>query len=75
MLEELQKQIIAIQIIQELIVDIMDENDIIDRSEFEERLKGRVDLLNKQLEILNSQVKEEKKYQMNNWFNNPIGEA
>jgi hypothetical protein len=75
MLEELQKQIIAIQIIQELIVDIMDENDIIDRSEFEERLKGRVDLLNKQLEILNSQVKEEKKYQMNSWFNNPIGEA
>jgi polyhydroxyalkanoate synthesis regulator phasin len=75
MIEELHKQIIAIQIIQELIVDIMDENDIIDRSEFEERLKSRVESLNKQLEILNSQVKEEKKYQMNNWFNNPIGEA
>ena len=38
MLEELQKQIIAIQIIQELIVDVMDKNHIIERDEFEKLL-------------------------------------
>jgi hypothetical protein len=46
-MEELNKQLIAIQIIQELIVDIMDEQGIFDRSEFEIRLKERVDKLNK----------------------------
>jgi hypothetical protein len=74
-MEELNKQLIAIQIIQELIVDIMDEQGIFDRSEFEIRLKERVDKLNKELEILSLQVKEEQKYQMNSWFNNTIGEA
>jgi hypothetical protein len=74
-MEELNKQLIAIQIIQELIVDIMDEQGIFDRSEFEIRLKERVDKLNKELEILSLQVKEEQKYKMNNWFNNTIGEA
>lgn len=74
-MEELNKQLIAIQIIQELIVDIMDEQGIFDRSEFEIRLKERVDKLNKELEILSLKVKEEQKYQMNNWFNNTIGEA
>jgi hypothetical protein len=75
-MEELHKQLIAIQIIQELIVDIMDEQGIFDRSEFEIRLKERVDKLNKELETLSLQAKEEQKYQMNNWFNNnTIGEA
>jgi hypothetical protein len=75
-MEELNKQLIAIQIIQELIVDIMHEQGIFDRSEFEIRLKERVDSLNKELEKLSLQVKEEQKYQMSNWFNNnTIGEA
>lgn len=74
-MEELNKQLIAIQIIQELIVDIMDEQGIFDRSEFEIRLKERVDKLNKELEILSLQVKKEQQYKMNNWFNNTIGEA
>ena len=75
MLEELQKQIIAMQIIQELIVDVMDKNDIIERGEFEKLLSERVKKLNKELEILNSQIKEEQNYKMNNWYSNTIGEA
>jgi hypothetical protein len=74
-MEELHKQLIAIQIIQELIVDIMDEQGIFGRNEFEIRLKERVNALNKELEKISSQVKEEQKYQINNWFNNTIGEA
>lgn len=74
-MEELHKQLIAIQIIQELIVDIMDEQGLFGRNEFEIRLKERVDKLNKELERMSSQVKEEQKYQINNWFNNTIGEA
>jgi hypothetical protein len=75
MLEELQKQIIAMQIIQELIVDVMDKNNIIERGEFEKLLSDRVKKLNKELEILNSQIKEEQNYKMNNWYSNTIGEA
>ena len=75
MLEELQKQIIAVQIIQELIVDVMDKNDIIERSEFEKLLGERVSKLNKQLDTLNEQIKEETKYDINNYFNPIIGEA
>lgn len=75
MLEELQKQIIAIQIIQELIVDVMDKNDIIERGEFEKLLSERVKRLNKELELLHSQSKEEQNYKMNNWYGNTIGEA
>ncbi len=74
-MEELHKQLIAIQIIQELIVDIMDEQGIFGRNEFEIRLKERVNTLNKELEKISSQAKEEQKYQINNWFNNTIGEA
>jgi hypothetical protein len=73
MLEELQKQIIAIQIIQELIVDVMDKNDIIERGEFEKLLSDRVKKLNKELELLHSQSKEEQNYK--NWYGNTIGEA
>jgi hypothetical protein len=75
MLEELQKQIIAIQIIQELIVDVMDKNDIIERGEFEKLLSERVTKLNKELDILNAKYKEEQKYQNINWYGNTIGEA
>lgn len=75
MLEELQKQIIAIQIIQELIVDVMDKNDIIERSEFEKLLEQRVKKLNKQLDTLNEQIKQEKQYDINNYFNPIVGEA
>lgn len=74
-MEEINKQLIAIQLIQELIVDIMDEQGIIDRNEFELRLKGRVDKLNKELEKLSLQAKEEQKYQVNTWLSNTIGEA
>jgi hypothetical protein len=75
MLEELQKQIIAIQIIQELIVDVLDKNDIIQRSEFEELLGERVAKLNRHLDTLNEKIKEEKKYDINNYFNPIVGEA
>lgn len=74
-MEEINKQLIAMQLIQELIVDIMDEQGIIDRNEFELRLKGRVDKLNKELEKLSLQAKEEQKYQINTWLSNTIGEA
>lgn len=75
MLEELQKQIIAIQIIQELIVDVMDKNDIIERSEFEKLLSDKVKKINKQLDSINEQIKEETKYDINTYFNPIIGEA
>jgi hypothetical protein len=42
----------------------MDEQGIFDRSEFEIRLKERVDKLNKELETLSLQVKEEQQYQI-----------
>jgi len=73
MLGELQKQIIAMQIIQELIVDVMDKNDIIERGEFEKLLSDRVKKLNKELELLHSQSKEEQNYKT--WYGNTIGEA
>ncbi len=73
MIEELQKQIIAMQIIQELIVDVMDKNNIIERGEFEKLLSERVKKLNTELEILHSQSKEEQNYKI--WYGNTIGEA
>ena len=42
-MEELQKQIIAVQLIQELIVDVLNDKGIIERSVFEDMLKDRVD--------------------------------
>jgi hypothetical protein len=53
----------------------MDKNDIIERGEFEKLLSDRVKKLNKELEILNSQIKEEQNYKMGNWYSNTIGEA
>ena len=49
-MEELQKQIIAVQLIQELIVDELNDKGIIERSVFEDMLKDRVDKLNKEIE-------------------------
>lgn len=49
-MEELQKQIIAVQLIQELIVDVLNDKGIIERNVFEDMLKDRVDKLNKEIE-------------------------
>lgn len=76
-MEELQKQIVAMQLIQELIVDVLDDKGIIDRAEFEILLKERVELLNQQLESLNSVLQQNYKNKLSNYFNSkgPIGEA
>jgi hypothetical protein len=62
-LKEIQKKIIAIQFIQELIVDVLDEAEIIKRKDFEILLDMRVQE-SKQNEIIFSNI-----------FNGPIGEA
>ena len=43
LIDELHKTVVAMQIIQELIVDKLDEAGICDRSVFETELKARVD--------------------------------
>jgi hypothetical protein len=53
----------------------MDKHDIIERGEFEKLLSERVKRLNKELELLHSQSKEEQNYKMSNWYSNTIGEA
>jgi ssRNA-specific RNase YbeY (16S rRNA maturation enzyme) len=72
-MEELQKQIIAIQLIQELIVDMCDEYGIFTRTEFENRLNIRVVELNKKIEQLNSNVT--KKNKATNIISSIVGEA
>lgn len=57
--EELQKQIIAIQIVQELIVDKLDEVGVFSRSDFETELKQRVEKFNKEIAKL-KKIEEEK---------------
>jgi hypothetical protein len=75
-MEELQKQIIAVQLIQELIVDVLDEYDVISRSEFERRLKERVDNLNKSIEEYSKKSEEIKtKNKTIPYISNIIGEA
>lgn len=64
--EEIEKKIIAVQLIQELIVDILDEAKIIERKDFETLLYERVKEYNLE--------KESKEYPMN-IFNTPMGEA
>jgi hypothetical protein len=54
-MEELQKQLIAIQLIQELIVDVLDSNNVISRIDFEDRLNDRVHKLNKDIEKYNNE--------------------
>jgi hypothetical protein len=65
-IQEIEKKIIAIQLIQELIVDILDEAKIIERSDFETLLSERVKEYNSE--------KESMEYPMN-IFNTPMGEA
>lgn len=64
--QEIEKKLIAIEIIQELIVDILDESTIIKRKDFETLLSQRVKEYNKE---------ETKKTIPFNLFNTPIGEA
>lgn len=70
-MEELQKQIIAVQLIQELIVDKLDAAGVFSREEFEEELKGKVDELNKTLK----KISEEQTKTPIMFVNNIIGEA
>jgi hypothetical protein len=75
-MEELQKQIIAVQLIQELIVDVLDEYGVISRTEFERRLKERVDNLNKSIEEYSKKAEEIKtKNKTVPYISNIIGEA
>ena len=67
--QEIEKKLIAIELIQELIVDILDEATIIQRKDFETLLSHRVDEYNK--EVGNDNFKD---YPFN-LFNTPIGEA
>ena len=64
--QEIEKKLIAIELIQELIVDILDEASIIQRKDFETLLSHRVSEYNETEDI--------KKYPFN-LFNTPIGEA
>jgi hypothetical protein len=57
-MEELQKQIIAIQLIQELIVDKCDEAGIFSREDFEIQLQMRVDEFNKDISKLKNEGQE-----------------
>jgi hypothetical protein len=57
-MEELQKQIIAIQLIQELIVDKCDEAGIFSREDFEIQLQKRVDKFNKDIEKLKKEEEQ-----------------
>lgn len=70
-MEELQKQIIAVQLIQELIVDKLDAAGVFSREEFEEELKGKVDELNKTLK----KISEEQTKTPIMFVNNIVGEA
>jgi hypothetical protein len=72
LIDELHKTVVAIQIIQELIVDKLDEAGICDRNVFETELKARVDKLNKQIETLN---KTEKVVNPILYINPIVGEA
>lgn len=74
-MEELQKQLIAIQLIQELIVDKLDEAGVFSREEFEEELKGRVDELNKTLEKISKEINNDEVKKPMMFFNNIVGEA
>lgn len=55
-MEELQRQLIAVQLIQELIVDILDEKGVIGRKEFENKLAIRVKDFNKKIQKMQEDV-------------------
>lgn len=72
MYEEIQKKLVAMELIQELIVDILESSDIIKRTEFENELQKRVDQYNKEVDEYNS---EQDMDTFSNFFGSPIGEA
>ena len=74
-MEELQKQLIAVQLIQELIVDKLDEAGVFSREEFEAELKERVDELNKSLQKISEEINKDEVKTPMMFFNNIIGEA
>lgn len=74
-MEEIQKQIIAIQLIQELIVDKCDEAGIFSRDEFETELKVRVDKLNSEIQQLSKKMNNETKSKPVMFMGGEIGEA
>ena len=74
-MEELQKQLIAVQLIQELIVDKLDAAGVFSREEFEEELKERVDELNKTLEKISKEINKDETKKPMMLFNNIVGEA
>jgi len=74
-MEEINKQLIAIQIIQELIVDVLNEKGVISRDEFEKNLKERVDNLNKAIESYSKSENEILKKKSIPFITNIVGEA
>ena len=75
MLEDLQKQIFAIQLIQELIVDKLDEAGVFSRGEFENELKQKVDEFNKTLEKISKELNDDKTKTPAMFMSNIVGEA
>lgn len=73
MYEEIEKKIVAIQLIQELIVDVLESSDIIKRNEFEVQLQKRVDEYNREVDEYNKN--EQDVDTLSNFFGSPIGEA
>lgn len=73
-MEELQRQLIAVQLIQELIVDVLDENNVISRNDFEKLLKLRVDKFNKDIQKY-SNDETERKTTVVPYISNIVGEA
>ena len=68
--QEIEKKLIAIELIQELIVDILDEAKVIERKDFETLLSQRVSEYNQEVDNEN----DFNEYPFN-LFNTPIGEA
>jgi division protein CdvB (Snf7/Vps24/ESCRT-III family) len=75
MLEDLQKQIFAIQLIQELIVDKLDEAGVFSRKDFENELKEKVDEFNKTLEKISKELNDDKTKTPAMFMSNIVGEA
>lgn len=74
-MEELQRQIIAIQLIQELIVDKLDESGIVSRDDFEVQLQIRVKELNKKIDALSIDESKNESKNPPIFYNNIVGEA
>lgn len=75
MMDELQRQIIAIQLIQELIVDKLDEANIVSRVQFENELQDRVKQLNERVSALSNEIEQSKQKSPIMFVNTIMGEA